>query len=241
MSNEKHPDPLKSSYRRTLNRGPDAFDPPLNEHTALLCIDLQYADAARGFGVFSHLAEKAPETPPEEAEAYYFSRVENVVLPNVARLQRAFRDRGIEVIHTRIQSLTQDGRDRGLQHKRLGLHAPPGSKEAQFLPQVAPEGDEIIINKTASGVFNSTNLEIVLGNLGISALVIAGVYTDECVSTTARHACDLGFDTIVVDDACASVTQDRHNWTIATLRDRYARILSTDDLIKQIDAALPLE
>jgi nicotinamidase-related amidase len=221
----------------------------LKNQTALLCIDLQYLDAARGHGVFAPTAQadsggapgEAPWDTSLEATEYYFERLESTVVPNVARLQRAFRLRGIEVIHTRIQSLTRDGRDRGRQHKRLNLHAPPGSRDAQFLDELAPEDDEIVINKTASGVFNSTNLEIILGNLGIRALVIAGVYTDECVSTTARHACDLGFDTIIVEDGCASVTRDRHEFTIATLRDRYARVLSTDDLIAEIDRALPGE
>jgi nicotinamidase-related amidase len=90
---------------------------------------------------------------PREAEEYYFNRLETQVLPNVRRLQDAFRAVGLEVIHTRIQSLTMDGRDRGPGHKRLGLHAAPGSKEAEFLEIVAPQGDEIVINKTASGVF----------------------------------------------------------------------------------------
>jgi nicotinamidase-related amidase len=73
-----------------------------------------------------------------------------------------FRSYGLEVIHTRIQSLTQDGRDRSPGHKRLGLQAAPGSKESEYLPQVAPVGDEIVMNKTASGVFVSTNMEYVL-------------------------------------------------------------------------------
>ena len=86
----------------------------------LLCIDMQYLDAARGHGVFA-TAETA--NMPPEAQDYYFDRLDNMVLPNVARLQKSFRDRELEVIHTRIQSLTMDGRERSPGHKRLGLHA----------------------------------------------------------------------------------------------------------------------
>ena len=126
-------DPLKKAYRESITHSP-AVTRSLELHkTALLCIDLQYLDAAPGIGVFAD-AEQAGV--PLEAQEYYFDRLENVVLPNVRRLQDAFRKRGLEVIHTRIQSLTQDGRDRSPGHKRLGLHAAPGSKEAEFLEPV---------------------------------------------------------------------------------------------------------
>jgi nicotinamidase-related amidase len=99
---------------------------------------------------------------------------------------------------------------------------------------VAPKGDEIIINKTASGVFNATNLEYILRNLGITGLFVCGVYTNECVSTTVRDACDRGFYTTLVSDACATVTPALHNATIATIKDRYARVMKTEEAQKEI-------
>jgi nicotinamidase-related amidase len=194
-------------------------------------IDIQYLDAAPGHGVFAD-AEKSGV--PIEAQEYYFKRLHHVVLPNVRRLQDAFRDLSLEVIHTRIQSMTRDGRDRSTGHKRLGLHAPPDSKEAEFLTEVAPKGDELIINKTASGVFNCTNAEYILRNMGINALYVCGVYTNECVSTTVRDACDRGFYTTLINDACATVTPELHNATIATLRDRYSRVLTTGEAVREI-------
>jgi nicotinamidase-related amidase len=155
----------------------------------------------------------------------------------VRRLQDAFRDLKLEVIHTRIQSLTKDGRDRSVGHKRLGLHAAPGSKDAEFLPEVAPKGDELIINKTASGVFNATNAEYILRNMGIDSLYVCGVYTNECVSTTVRDACDRGFNTTLINDACATVTPELHNATISTIKDRYARVMTTDEVVKEIREA----
>jgi nicotinamidase-related amidase len=206
------------------------------DRSALLVIDLQYLDAAPGYGPFATPAE---DRAVERERARFFERLEQPVLPNVARLQKAFRGRfadGLEVIHTRIQSMTQDGRDRGPGHKALGLHAPPGSKEAEFLPQVAPIGDELIFNKTASGVFNSTNIDYVLRNLRIGALYVVGVYTNECVSTTVRDACDRGFDTAIIEDACAGSSAALHDATIEVLRDRYARILDTDQALAVIGA-----
>lgn len=224
-------DPLRDSYRESITEA-SAIVTSLREHnTALLCIDLQYLDAALGFGVFADVERPGV---PEKAHAYYFERLVSVVLPNVRRLQEAFRAHGLEVIHTRIQSLTRDGRDRGPGHKRLNLHAAPGSKEAEFLPEVAPIGDEIVINKTASGVFNSTNLHYVLRNLGITSLFVTGVYTNECVSTAIRDACDLGFYTTLVEDCCATVTPALQQATITTMKDRFARVLSTTEAIQQL-------
>lgn len=226
-----HVDPLQESYRNTLIDTPQARKAVRLHHVALLVIDLQYLDAAQGYGVFADVVKSGV---PPKAQEYYFKRLDHVVLPNVRRLQDAFRDMELEVIHTRIQSLTRDGRDRSVGHQRLGLHAPPGSKEAEFLPEVAPRGDEIIINKTASGVFNASNLEYILRNMMIDSLYVCGVYTNECVSTTVRDACDRGFHTTLINDACATVTPELHNATITTLRDRYARVLSADEVIKEL-------
>jgi nicotinamidase-related amidase len=99
---------------------------------------------------------------------------------------------------------------------------------------VAPVGDEIVINKTASGVFVSTNMEYVLRNLGITSLFMCGVYTNECVETTTRDASDIGFYSTVIEDACATVTPDLHFSSLNTLRDRYARILSTAQAVSEI-------
>lgn len=225
-------DPLEEKYRKSMTPV-QAIRQSLEEHhTALLVIDLQYLDAARGYGVFSHLPiEKAPGEPEE----YYFETLQNRVLPNVARLQDTFRANNLEVIHTRIQSMTLDGRDRSPGHRRLGLHAWPGSKEAEILPEVAPKGDEIVINKTASGVFNATNIEYILRNMNVTGLYVCGVYTNECVSTTVRDASDRGFYTTLIDDACTTVTPDLHTATISTVKDRYSRVLSTDEAIKEIN------
>jgi nicotinamidase-related amidase len=227
-------DPLRESYREAFTEAPALRRSLERADTALLCIDLQYLDAARGHGVF---ADAEASGVSAEAQEYYFDQVERVVLPNVRRLQDAFRNAGLEVIHTRIQSLTRDGRDRSPGHKRLGLHAPPGSKEAQFIELVAPERDEVVIDKTASGVFNSTNISYVLRNLGVTALFVTGVYSNECVSTAIRDACDLGYYVTLVSDGCATVTPELQEAAITVLRDRYARVLPTDLAIEEVERA----
>lgn len=225
-------DPLKQIYHESIVDNPVHFKHLISSGTALLCIDMQYLDAAEGCGVF-----QSPElSGVSEADSqYYFDTLKSYVLPNVRTLQNAFRSHGLEVIHVRIQALTHDGRDRSTGHKRLRLLAKPNSKEAEFLEEVAPMGDEIIINKTASGVFSSTNLNYVLKNLGIEALFIVGVYTNECVETTIRDACDLGYSVSMVEDCCTTVTPELHRASIATLKDRYARVISTEQAVQDLE------
>jgi nicotinamidase-related amidase len=226
-----HVDPLRKSYIERIVESADRIESLRERNVALLCVDMQYLDAAPGHGVFS---EAESSGVPLEAQEYYFSTLKEIVFPRVRRLQDAFRARGLEVIHVRICALTQDGRDRSPGHQRLGLLARPGSKEAEFIELVAPQGDEIVIDKTASGVFNSTNMEYVLRNLEIDSLFVTGVYTDECVSTTVRDASDRGFLVTLIEDGCATVTPDRHRFTIETLKDRYTRVLSADRAIAEI-------
>lgn len=231
LSRSPQSDPLSGTYREAFVLNPRRAEHLAGGRVALLCIDMQYMDASPGHGVF---AEPAGPDVVQEGVDYYFDRLQQTVLPGLRKLQDCFREAELEVMHCRIQSLTQDGRDRSAGHRRLGLLVPPGSKEAEFIPEVAPQGDEIVINKTASGVFSSTNIHYVLSNMGIRSLYLAGVYTNECVETAARDACDLGYFVTVVDDACATVTPRLHEASLATLRDRYARISNVREVLEEV-------
>lgn len=228
LTKSDHLDPLKDFYHDIVcDDNKERVENLKKKDVALLVIDMQYLDAANGFGVFKDITSSGI---PIEQQKYYFDTLEEYVIPNIQRLLKVFRDNQMEIIHTRIQSLTRNGRDRSNGHKRLCLLAPPGSREAEFLPQVAPVGDEIIINKTASGVFSSTNLNYVLKNLDIHELIVAGVYTNECVETTIRDACDLGYLVSMVEDACTTVTPELHRASIMTLKDRYAEVVDTNEI-----------
>jgi ureidoacrylate peracid hydrolase len=82
----------------------------------------------------------------------------------------------------------------------------------------------------------STNIDYVLRNLGIRSLIIAGVLTDQCVDSAVRDACDLGYLVTVPSDACATLTQERHDWSLRNNRG-YCRQVSTDTLLREITGA----
>ncbi|MFC6979742.1 cysteine hydrolase family protein [Microbulbifer taiwanensis] len=171
--------------------------------SALLCIDLQYLDAARGCGVF---ADSGYSAFGKEGQEYYFARLEKQVLPNVQKLQALFRDKGLEVIHIRVMSQTDDGRDRSYWHRKLDLHCPPGSRESEFIESVAPKSGDLVINKTASGPFGNSNIHSLLSRLGIAQLYCCGVFTDVAVESTIRAAADFGYCPMLIEDATASAS-----------------------------------
>ena len=196
--------------------------------TALLVIDVQnyccHPDGAEFDGL--------DETAKRETYGYYFDRLDTVVYPNTRRLQEAVRAGGGEVTFTVVESLTQDGRDRGLDYKITGINVPKGSWDAQVIDAIAPVGDEIVIPKTASSVFNATNIEYVLRNLGVEYLIICGTVTDQCVDTAVRDACDKGFLVTLVGDCCATYSQERHDASMR-LNKGYCRQVTTDQLIAE--------
>jgi ureidoacrylate peracid hydrolase len=199
--------------------------------TALLSIDMQNAEFSP-----ERLARARAGDAAEARHREFLERLATTVLPNQKRLQAAARAAGIEVIYTVIESLTRDGRDRSLDHKISRLHFPKGSWEAKVIADVAPLDDEIMIPKTASGIFNATNIEFVLRNLGVEFLVIYGVMTDQCVETTVRDAADRGFLVTQIEDACAAETEAGHRRSIEAMDGHYCRMRSAEQMVAEIAA-----
>ena len=199
-------------------------------HAALLFIDVQNYTARRDGGEYRGLSDQQIE----ERFGFFFRTMRETAIPNMQSLQAACRRGRIEVLYTIIESLTRDGRDRSLDYKITGLHVPRGSPDAQVLAEIAPVDDEIVIPKTSSSVFISTNIDYVLRNLGVRSLIIAGILTDQCIDSAIRDACDLGYLVTVATDACATHSQERHDWSLRNNRG-YARQRTTAELVAEID------
>ncbi|HEX3983583.1 MAG TPA: isochorismatase family cysteine hydrolase [Acidisoma sp.] len=204
--------------------------PVARGETALLFVDVQNYTMPGG-GEYLGL----DPTEIERKYGYFFGEMERRGIPNMQRLQQACRSAGIEVMYTVIESLTQDGRDMGLDYKISGLFCPKGSRDAQVLDAIKPLADEIIIPKTSSSVFISTNIDYVLRNLGVRYLIIAGALTDQCVDSAVRDACDYGYLVTVPTDACATQSEARHETSLANNRG-YCRQVTTEALVAEIAA-----
>jgi nicotinamidase-related amidase len=215
----------KTAYRSFYYAdAPEPEVPSLSPaETALLCIDVQ------NYG----LAPK-PTAAENARWAPFYARMRETVIPNLQALQVLFRNNDIDVVHARIACLLDDGRDRSLSQKMPGwnnLLMPTNSEASQIIPELAPAPGEIVVTKTTDSALTGTNLRLVLGNMGIRNVVVAGIYTDQCVSSTVRSLADESFNVIVVENCCAAGTGELHQRELEIINMIYCHVLSRDELV----------
>jgi nicotinamidase-related amidase len=118
---------------------------------------------------------------------------------NAAKLLQAWRTSGRPVFHVQHRSVTP------------GSPLRPGQPGCEHKAEVRPLPGEPVIGKQVNSAFIGTDLEARLRGAGIDTLVIAGLTTAHCVSTTTRMAGNLGFRTLLAADACATHAQTGHD------------------------------
>lgn len=190
--------------------------------TALLVIDIQN----------TYLEPKDTDAETRRWQPFY-DRMNNIVIPNNARLLDWARGEGIEVMFARIACQTEDGRDRSLSQKKPGFNyllLPKDRADSQIVPQLSPRGDEIVVTKTTDSALTGTNLRLMLRNMGITDIIVTGIFTDQCVSSTVRSLADESFAVVVVHDACAAATDELHAKELESINMIYCHVVGMDDL-----------
>ncbi len=193
-------------------------------------------DPARTALVLIDVQNKVFNESVREHHPYFYARVKDLVLPNLRRLIEASREAGAEVMYTVMENLTRDGRDRSLDYKLSNLSVAKGSWEAKVVDAVAPGKDDIVLPKTSSSLFNSTNFDYLLRNIGIDALVVTGFLTDQCVDHTVRDGADRGYRVICVSDACVAYSEQRHEGAVSLFAG-YCRTTTTEALVEELRRA----
>ncbi len=181
--------------------------------TALLLIDVQV-----GVDVLSHWGGPTGRRNNPDAEA------------NMLQLLAAWRKAKLQVAFTR-----HDSREA---KSPLKFSLPTGAQKPGF--EISP--DEIVVEKDVNSGFIGTSLEVQLRRAGISRLVIVGFFTNFCVETTTRMSGNLGFDTYLVDDCCATTNRvgldgiDRepelvHAMTVGNLHGEFCTAVQSNDAL----------
>ncbi len=199
--------------------------------TVLLVVDMQYLDAHRDYG----MGRTAREHHLEDELEPYFAAVDAIV-PRIKALMEGARAAGVPVVQCRIASRAADCSDISRQHRDLRIFAAPGSREADILDELRPLSGEIVLSKTCGGVFNGTNIDTVLRNMGVDTLIVTGVVTNGCVENAVRDASDRGYRTILVEDAAAALTPAQHATALGVLKDVYCNVRPTARLERELAA-----
>jgi nicotinamidase-related amidase len=153
---------------------------------------------------------------------------------NIHKLLTEWRKRGWEVIYSQHLSLLPDS-PLNYQNK-LGI---------EFKEIVKPLPQEVVFQKNVNSAFIGTALENHLKEKQVKTVVITGLSTQHCVSTTTRMSGNLGYDTFLVEDAIAAYEITDHNGTyhspedvhkseVAALHNEFATIIQTQELLNQL-------
>jgi nicotinamidase-related amidase len=157
----------------------------------------------------------------------------------IADLIGAWRAAGKPVVHVQHDSVEPQSE---LRPDRPGNAVKPEGK---------PIEGEPVFRKNVNSAFIGTDLENYLRERGVENLVLVGLTTEHCISTTARMGANLGFGITIVADATAAFEhkgydgkhyspEDVHNVELANLNREFATIRESKDILAEVEGSLPV-
>ncbi|MCD6418086.1 cysteine hydrolase [bacterium] len=184
------------------------FGKPVAERTALLLVDVQ-----RCF-FESEFKEYIPSS--------------RAILPNIIKLARNCSEHNVKIILTRY-AVKKDEEDT-IMKKFWGDDIYDDTPESEIIPELA-DFESIVITKNTYDAFYNTDLEKIFKLYNTQWVVISGVMTDICCSTTARSAFIRGYMPVIIADATATTTEQLHISALMSLAHGVAEITKTKNFI----------
>jgi nicotinamidase-related amidase len=205
--------------------------------TVLLVVDMQAGDLVKDTG--DEYAERYPHVVE-----YWNSRLADSVVPGIQQLLGYFREHGMRVVFTRNGAVTPHGEEVTARLKariKHGTDIPSnryrGAPAYEIADEVFPTPDELVVDKLTSSAFHNTMLDHALRNFGMTDVVVTGVLTDMCILGTARMASELGYNALIAEDACGTLTQRAHDEALLMHARVFGRVSTTEDVIAELCAA----
>ncbi|MBD2261142.1 isochorismatase family cysteine hydrolase [Pseudanabaena sp. FACHB-2040] len=210
------------------------------EQTALLVIDMQNDFCSVGGWVNQMGFDVKPTRQPIEP---------------LQRLLMGLRQTPVTIIHTREghRPDLSDCPPHKLERSRwrgaeigseglMGRFLTRGSKSHDFVDELQPLPDEIVLDKPGKGAFVATDLDLILRQRGIRHLIFTGVTTECCVHTTLRDANDLGYECLLLEDCCASLDPEFHRASVEMVHYVFGWVANSKMLLEALgmEAQQPL-
>ena len=220
---------------------PWPFDGSLDpSNTALIVIDMQIDFCGKG-GYIDQMG-------------YDVTITQGPIEP-IKSVLSTMRDLGFTIIHTReghrpdLSDLPANKKWRSERNGAgIGSAGPcgriltRGEKGWDIIPELYPLPGESIIDKPGKGSFYATDLDMILKLKGIQNLVITGITTDVCVSTTFRDANDRGYECILLEDCCAATERKNHEAAVANVKLQggiFGAVSNSTDFVKELKELFP--
>jgi ureidoacrylate peracid hydrolase len=203
------------------------FDDLKGESTALLVVDMQNAFLMKG--VAHALCEEAIE-----------------IVPNINRIADALRKAGGLVVwiqtaansETHLSWSVRDAMDGPERAKKRDAALESGSAGHALGPALDARPEDVTVQKTRFSAFiqGSSNLEALLRTRGIDTVIVTGTVTNVCCESTARDAMMRNFRTIMVTDANAANSDERHNQALIAFYLKFGDIMPSDMVVSLLSA-----
>ncbi len=164
---------------------------------------------------------------------------EKIVL-NARKILDGARKRNMPVIFVRVAGRA-DGIDTyeycPTNEKGEQVYSVRGTKAVEFVEELKPNPEDIIIEKQRFSAFYQTNMDLVLGKLKVNELIMLGVYTDSCFLTSVYDAFTRDYRISIIKDACGAGTEAAHKTSIIDMANWIygCRIFKTEEMVKALE------
>lgn len=190
-------------------------------HTAVLVIDMQNVFCAEGYP----LGREVDKT------------MIRAIIPRLQQFLTQVRIKNVPIVFIRT---VMDEEDFSSPIKELSIrnygqeiaYCLRDSWEAEFTPEIQPEANEIVIEKTRYSAFVKTDLDAQLRELGIATLIVTGVATNVCVETTCRDGFMRDYYIAVPNDLVATMSEELHRVSLTNLKRWFATVTSSEELLR---------
>ncbi|MEM9216008.1 MAG: cysteine hydrolase [Cyanobacteria bacterium P01_F01_bin.150] len=202
------------------------------EHTALLVIDMQ-----NDFCTLGGWADR---------KGFDVSQTQKPIMP-LKTLLTALRSTPVTIIHTReghrpdlsdcpphkLARSKHQNAEIGSEGS-MGRLLTRGSKSHDFVDELQPLPNEVVLDKPGKGSFIATDLDLILRQQEIRQLLFTGVTTECCVQTTLRTANDLGYECLLLEDCCASLVPEFHRVSVEMTQMIFGWVTNSNTLLAKL-------